>query len=148
MNPKDSVVVFVGRGAEEEMLKESAKGFHNIIFIGHTNTPIDYLQSADILISASLAEGLPNTVLEAMSCGLPCILSDIGPHEEIIENTEAGVIFDRNSIDKLCSCICDTSSWNLEEKSKIARNVAVENFGIKSLAAKYESIYKEVINMK
>lgn len=148
MNPKDSVVVFVGRGAEEELLKESAKGFENIIFIGHTNTPIDYLQSADILISASLAEGLPNTVLEAMSCGLPCILSDIGPHEEIVEGTEAGIIFDKNSVDELCSCLCDVSSWNLDEKSKIARNVAVENFGIKSLAAKYESIYKEVLKMK
>lgn len=148
LNLKDSVVVFVGRGPEEEMLKERAKDFESIIFVGHTNTPINYLQAADILISASMAEGLPNTVLEAMSCGLPCVLSDIGPHEEIVEGTEAGTIFNKNSVDELCSCICDVSSWNLEEKSKIARNVAVENFGIKSLAAKYESIYKEVINMK
>lgn len=148
LNPKDSIIVFAGRGAEGEILKESAKDFKNIIFVGHTNTPINYLQSADILISASLAEGLPNTVLEAMSCGVPCILSDIGPHKEIVEDTEAGVIFDRNSIDELCSCISATSSWDLDEKSKTARDIAVENFGISSLAAKYEAIYKEVTGIK
>lgn len=148
LNPKDSVVVFVGRGAEEDMLKESAKGFDNIIFIGHTNSPIDYLQSADILISASLAEGLPNTVLEAMSCGLPCILSNIGPHEEIVEGSEAGVIFDKNSVGELCSYINATSSWKLDEKSEKARSLAVEDFGIKSLAAKYESIYKKITGLK
>lgn len=148
LNLQNSIVVFVGHGAEEEILKENAQGFRNIIFVGHTNTPIRYLQSSDILISASLAEGLPNTVLEAMSCGLPCILSDIGPHREIIENTEAGVIFNSNSVDELCSCIINTDMWDLNKKSQVARNIAIKNFGIKSLAAKYEAIYKTVANIK
>lgn len=144
LNPINSILVFVGRGAEEECIKESAKNFANIIFAGHTNTPIDYLQSADILVSASLAEGLPNTVLEALSCGMPCILSDIDPHKEIIEGTNAGIIFNRNNVEDLCSCIKTSSSWNLSEKSKAARNIAVKNFGIRALAAKYEAIYKKI----
>ena len=54
----------------------------------------DYLQAADIFISTAVSEGLPNTVLEALSSGLPCILSDIGPHREIIEkNVGAGKLF-------------------------------------------------------
>lgn len=144
INPQDAIVVFVGRGAEEELLKESAKGFENIIFVGHTNTPIDYLQASDILISASFAEGLPNTVLEAMACGLPCMLSNIGPHKEIIENTDAGVIFDETNVDDLCSSIKRTTTWNIKEMAKIAREVAVKNFGIRSLASKYETIYRSV----
>lgn len=145
INPKNAVVVFVGCGAEEEILKESAKNFDNIIFVGHTSTPLDYLQSADMLISSSLAEGLPNTVLEAMACGLPCILSNIGPHEEIIEGTGAGVIFDKTSVDDLCSNIKESTFWDMNEKSAIAREVAVNNFGIRSLAMKYENIYKSCL---
>lgn len=148
INPQDSIVVFVGRGAEEELLKESAKNFANIIFVGHTNTPIDYLQASDILISASLAEGLPNTVLEAMACGLPCILSNIGPHKEIIEKTEAGIIFDKTNVNDLCSSIRTTTTWDNKERAKIARDIAVKNFGIRSLASKYEAIYKAVNKQK
>lgn len=145
LNPNDAVVVFVGRGAEEEMLKESAKDFNNIIFVGHTSTPLDYLQSADMLISSSLAEGLPNTVLEAMACGLPCLLSNIGPHEEIIEGTESGMIFDKTNVDDLCASIQESTSWNMDMKSAIAREVAVTHFGIRSLALKYEEIYKSCL---
>lgn len=38
---------------------------------------------SDIMISASLAEGLPNSVLEGLACGLPILFSDITPHQEI-----------------------------------------------------------------
>ena len=145
LNPKDAIVVFTGSGTEETLLKASAKDFDNIIFVGHTSTPLDYLQSADMLISSSLAEGLPNTVLEAMACGLPCLLSNIGPHEEIIERTGAGILFDNTSVDDLYKYIQESASWNMKEKSTVAREVAVNNFGIRSLALKYEKIYKSCL---
>lgn len=138
-------VVFVGNGPEEDILKEKATNNNNIIFAGSTNTPIKYLQSADVLISSSMAEGLPNTVLEALSCGLPCILSDIGPHIELIEGTEAGIIFNRNSVEDLCNRLMDSCQWDMKSKSQEARRIAVDNFGVRSLAEKYEHIYEKVL---
>ena len=60
--------------------------------IGHVQ---EYLGASNYFISASLAEGLPNSVLEAMACGLPCILSNIPPHVEIHEmNKDSSLMFD------------------------------------------------------
>lgn len=139
-------IVFVGNGPEEDMLKEKAANNNSIIFAGLTNTPIKYLQSADVLVSSSLAEGLPNTVLEALSCGLPCILSDIDPHKELIEGTDAGAIFNRNSVEDLCGRLIDSYQWDMRSKSEEARRIAVENFGVRSLAEKYERIYEKVLS--
>ena len=135
------IFVFVGDGPEKEMLVKEAEGINSIYFAGLTSTPIKYLQIADFLVSASLAEGLPNTVLEALSCGVPCILSDIEPHKELIGNTDAGIIFDRHSGADLCKKLIESASWDLSKKAKSARGIAISKFSIESLANKYEAIY-------
>jgi len=51
------------------------------------------LQQADIFIYASLSEGLPNSVLEAMSCGLPVVTSDCGGvREAVTDGVEGHVV--------------------------------------------------------
>ncbi len=54
-----------------------------ITFTGHQTDVYPWLTDSDVFISSSLSEGLPNSVLEALSVGIPCILSDIGPHLEL-----------------------------------------------------------------
>ncbi len=78
-------LVFLGDGVLNEVCKEEAKGF-NIIFLGNKDDVANYYQAADVFISASSSEGLPNTVLEAGMCGIFCILSNIPQHTEIFEN--------------------------------------------------------------
>lgn len=146
MESSDNVLIFVGTGPQEEMLKNKAGDSKKIIFAGSTSRPLDYLQASDVLISSSLAEGLPNTVLEALSCGLPCVLSDIDPHKELIEGTTAGVLFNTNSVDDLYEKIKESEHWVLSDKSQYARKIAVENHGVISLAEKYEGIYRSVLN--
>lgn len=141
----DSVCVFVGGGPQETILRNKALNNDNILFVGSTTRPIEYLQAADVLISSSLAEGLPNTVLEALACGLPSILSDIDPHKELVEGTSAGVLFKNNDVNDLCRAILNTSGWDMLQMSKEARQIAENKFSLLSLAKKYECIYQETI---
>ncbi|MBD9990827.1 glycosyltransferase family 4 protein [Citrobacter freundii] len=55
-----------------------------IRFCGYINNVQDVLSDYEIFVSASTFEGLPMAVLEALASGLPCILSDISPHKEIL----------------------------------------------------------------
>lgn len=138
----DVQLIIVGGGAQEKHLKEIAKS-PNIIFYGKTSTPLKYLQASDVLISCSLAEGLPNTVLEALSCGLPCILSEIAPHKELIEGSDAGLIYSPNTAGALLDAISNARGWG-KEKSKAARNIALQYFSIDVLADKYRALYHSI----
>jgi glycosyltransferase involved in cell wall biosynthesis len=55
------------------------------------------LRSADVLLQASLSEGLPNTVLEAMACALPVVVTDCGGLREAVEHGVEGLVCPRRS---------------------------------------------------
>lgn len=143
-NPNIRLII-VGDGPLRKELEDRACDDKRITFTGNTKAPLKYLQLSDILISSALAEGLPNTVLEALSCGLPCILSDIDPHLEIVKDTNLECIFNRLSEDELSSLIQKSSSWNIKERSKFARELADKKFGIIRLANDYELVYKQIL---
>jgi len=143
-NPNIQLVI-VGAGASGNELKSLAEKDERIIFTGSTSTPIKYLQASDILISSALAEGLPNTVLEALACGLPCILSDIDPHKEIFETKVVGSMFDRYSETELAARIIDSQEWDVLEMSKEARQLAESQFGLSILAKKYVDCYRSIL---
>lgn len=137
-------LLIVGAGTEEKMLKERAGNDKRITFTGATGFPLQYLQASDILISSSLAEGLPNTVLEALACGLPCVLSDIDPHKEIFESEIVGSLFDRNSEKELVVKIEGSFQWNLNDMSKEARKLTEKHFGLSILANNYLDSYSSI----
>lgn len=140
---KNAQFIFVGSGPELENLKLESTN-QNTIFIGRTDNPIHYLQTADILISCSLSEGLPNSVLEAMSCGLPCILSDIEPHRELIEDLGIGLLFNVNNDIELEKAIIESLDWNINDMCAKAREIALTHFDRKIIAKNYEDIYKSI----
>lgn len=78
---KRGTLLILGDGPDREKLQKLC--LENTYLIGNVNNVVDYLDIADYFISTSLSEGLPNTVLEALSIGLPAILSDIDSHNEL-----------------------------------------------------------------
>lgn len=76
-------LVFLGTGPREMALRQMSQGMSNVHFRGQVEDVADHLRAADIYVSASTAEGLPNAVLEALASGLPAVLSDIPPHQEL-----------------------------------------------------------------
>lgn len=143
-NP-NAELALVGDGPLREELEKKAHGDKRIHFVGVTGKPKDYLQASDMLISSALAEGLPNTVLEAFACGLPCVLSDIGPHKELLRSSNIGVLFKCNNLDSLTNCLKDSLSWDVQKMSVEVRNEAVKEHSVKALAENYLNIYNSLI---
>jgi len=74
-----------------------------IIFPGYvTNMPMLY-RIGDVCVSASKIEGLPFNIMEAMYCQLPCIVSDIKGHRDLITNVQTGYVYLNET--ELSSCL-------------------------------------------
>jgi glycosyltransferase involved in cell wall biosynthesis len=71
-------------------------------YIKHSDLP-QLLKSADIFVFASSCENMPNTLVEAMSVGLPIACSDRGPMPEVLEN--AGVYFNPDDFVSIAGAI-------------------------------------------
>lgn len=142
-------LLFVGNGALKCYLESYSNRFQgDVKFMGNVPNVLDYLQASDYFISASKSEGLPTTVLEAASVGLPLLLSDIPAHREILcKNKSAGVLFKFtqssliNAITSLKKCDYSLSSIN-------ARNLICENFSAEKMSKGYQNLYNKVIIKK
>ena len=144
INKSNILFLILGEGPCESELQQKAFGCDNIIFLGHHSDVKDYYQLSDVFVSASHAEGLPNSVLEAMACGLPCVLSDIDSHEEILEyDREAGRLFKTGNGDDLVSKLNEVLSLNLKDMSKHANDLVMSNLSKYQVSAKYYELYKK-----
>jgi glycosyltransferase involved in cell wall biosynthesis len=65
----------------------------------------DVYASADVFVLASFTEGHPKALLEAMSCGLPCVASDCAGNRSLITHGETGLLFDPRRPEDLADCL-------------------------------------------
>jgi glycosyltransferase involved in cell wall biosynthesis len=83
----------VGDGEDRSELEKMA-GELPVRFAGYHADPRTFYEQADVFVMPSLGpEGMPLVSLEAMSHGIPCILSDLDVHKEISENGRAALLF-------------------------------------------------------
>lgn len=79
----DEYMLVLGSGEKEAECK--AKADDHIRMLGFQADPIAYMNISDVYVSASKSEGFSISVLEALSCGLGLLLSDIPSHREVVE---------------------------------------------------------------
>jgi glycosyltransferase involved in cell wall biosynthesis len=78
--------------APMQLLVHELKLGSNVVFLGNVQQVANLYNSANLLVLPSVVEGFPNTLIEAMSFGLPCVcFSDI-PYEDIIVDRENGYV--------------------------------------------------------
>ena len=85
-------------------IRSQSKQFINnkVFFLEKTDRIEEYYQAADIYVLPSMREGLPNTLLEAMSCAVPVISTRlIGITDWIIDNNVDGFLYEPGDIDGL-----------------------------------------------
>ena len=87
MGMKEAKLVLVGGSGDlEDNIKDMAKKCkysNDIIFLGTSKNPFSIIKNCSVFILPSLSEGIPNTLVEAMACGIPVIATDCktGPRE-------------------------------------------------------------------
>lgn len=117
-------VTFLGKGPDEQALKDMAEllNITNVYFDGFTDNIKEIWKEHHALILPSRSEGLPLTIIEAMSLGRPVIASNAGGNAEIVQNGITGFIgeADEHSFD-----LAMEEAWkNLNDWEEIGKKSA------------------------
>jgi glycosyltransferase involved in cell wall biosynthesis len=103
--------------------------------------------AADVFVTPSLEDNLPNTVMESLSCGTPVVAFTTGGIPDMVKHKENGYLAQYQSAEDLAQGI----NWVMEHPDKQAlnresRNGVLENFSEGVIAAKHIEIYKQLLN--
>jgi glycosyltransferase involved in cell wall biosynthesis len=144
LNNKGSLFV-LGDGPDMDNLKDISNK-SNTYFEGNVDNVTGYLELSDYFISASLSEGLPNTVLEGLASGLPSLLSDISSHKEIAtECPQSCHVFNlldgSVGLSKKLENISDIFS---AEAASEAKNIANSTFSARAMSLNYQTLYESL----
>ncbi len=107
----------------------------------------EYLQAADVFVLSSNREGLPNSLLEAMACGLPCIVAAMPEYDHIFNSDAPVLIMIENiSAANLAEAIVElTNSTNREKLGRRAHDFIANHLCIEKIASQYERVYGQII---
>lgn len=138
---------FVGAEDTEKAIRKKAEELgviERITFTGliPRNEVFKELQSSDYYISSSTLEGLPVSVLEAMYCGLPCVLSDIPQHREVAGEQATILPYD---VEKWVAEINRLAALSSEERTEMSasiRQYVIDNFSLQAMHKKYDAVYE------
>ena len=106
------------------------------------------LLGADMFVMSSQREGLPMVLMEAMSCGLPVVSTDVGGIAEIIRNHETGLLIEPKRSDLLAQAIENilNSSDDGESLGRRARKVIIEKYSLAAVAESYARLYERIVS--
>lgn len=96
----DFKLFLAGNGPKEKDLKELIKSLgieSNVIMLGYTTILQEYVQCADLIVSASKREGLPLNIIEAMLCKKAVVASVNRGHNELVENGKTGFLVNKEN---------------------------------------------------
>ena len=139
----DAAVVILG-GHAEEMVSQLSLEAYPLGYVNEEQRIVDVYHAADVFVLPSLSENLPNTIMEAMACGVPCVGFKVGGIPEEIDHRRNGYVAEYRSAEDLARGI----RWILteadyDELSKNAVHKVVQNYSQQSVALKYLDVYHQ-----
>ena len=116
-------MLVLGSGSLADECKLLSKG-GRVAFFGKVSDTRPYLAASSVYIATSKAEGMPLSVLEAMALGLPVILSDIEPHQEILHfDSGAGFLAAPGSVEDTLQAMLRMANQDFEAMGSHSRRI-------------------------
>ncbi len=143
-NRKQYHLTLIGDGELKKEYSEfiSKNGLHKEVrMVEFTDNPYYYLKNADIFISSSRWEGLPNAVLESLACGTPVIANLYkGGINEIIQDGKNGFICDVGD-SEIFGCVLEKARNTKWDKPKIKEQAGF-TWNKEKIIAQYNTLFK------
>ncbi len=146
--PKCRLEIVGGGKIERELeeLVESMSLSDKVRIHGYQLDVSSFLRRFDIFVLASVYEGLSMSLLEAISAGLPCVVTNVGGNTEIIEDGINGFVFrseDQNGlINKMSHVIENLQSFGMENIREKARETFRAKFSVEKMIERHQDMYE------
>lgn len=141
-------LVLLGSGKQDEYLRQLAgDGVH---FMGQVADVLPYLQTADLFLLPSSTEGLSNSMLEALACGLPIIATTVGGAEDVLSHNDNGWLVPPDEPEQLLEALrivlADQPLRNRLGRS--ARQRMLDAYSLPVIVHKIRAMYDEVLTRR
>lgn len=152
---KESQLVFVGpKNDSDPYIAEIIQYItdnqmsREVIFTGFTSEVEEWLQASDIFCLPSKNEGMPASVVEAMACGLPSIVTPFSSARELVAESWLGTVLSEQPLaeelaDAIEDCVGHLGDLN---RTSLRRQRAVKNYSLAAVTKMYSDMFSRIIS--
>jgi len=146
---KNVKLYVIGDGPERNNLADYVHQMHledDIVFLGAKKDIAKQLEQLDVFILSSIAEGIPVTLIEAMSCALPTVTTDVGGIPEVVQNNKTGLLVPPKQAEQMADALLnyiDNPDLRLKH-GQAGRKRIIEHFSLDAMVEKYTSEYEKL----
>lgn len=139
---KDNLLCLIAGANSNEIAEQFPLPAQGIGFVSQKEM-IDLYNAADLFVTPSLQDNLPNTIMEAMACGTPCVGFNTGGIPEMIDHRHNGYVAEYKDAADLAEglrwCLFEADQPSLSEN---ARNKVMDKYTPAKVAQQYIKIYE------
>ena len=142
---ENTVVALLG-GHSEELAQQITLPVHALGYVNGEQNLAQVYNAADVFVLPSLEDNLPNTLMEALACGVPCVAFNVGGIPEMIDHRKNGYVAEARNTDDLAQGLAwvladaDREALHHEALQKVARCYSQQ-----SVAMRYVDVYSEAM---
>ncbi len=144
----DTAVVILG-GHADEVVDQLPFETYPLGYVSDRQRIVNIYRAASMFVLPSLSENLPNTIMEAMACGVPCLGFRVGGIPEEIDHLKNGYVADYRSLDDLAKGIdwilnvADREALSAEAVKKVRHHYATQQ-----VMVRYIEVYQQALAQK
>jgi N-acetyl-alpha-D-glucosaminyl L-malate synthase BshA len=144
-------LLMIGDGPEMNRIESLVKEYDltsKVTFLGEVNYTVPLLSISDLLLLTSYMESFGLTVLEAMSCEVAVITTNVGGLPEVVEDGVCGFLVEAGDIEGMANKAIEIlkDKERRRRMGRAGRNIAIDKFSIHKQVDEYERYYMEVLS--
>ncbi len=146
---KNNTVVAILGGHAEDVASQLAIPSYPLGYISDSRRIVEVYNTADVFVLPSLEDNLPNTMMEAMACGVPCVGFQVGGIPEMIDHRQNGYVAKLKDAADLADGIRYVlDEQNRETLKKQCVQKVAQCYSQQSVAKRYIEVYESACGEK
>lgn len=146
-------LIIAGEGPARKQIESQIRELKiggTVLLLGERRDVAQVLKACDVFTLTSIAEGMSNTILEAMASALPVVATRVGGNPELVEDGVSGRLVGASDVDALTDAF---QSYLLDPGVRIdhgnnGRARAEKHFSLEHMATEYADLYRSVIEQR